>query len=164
MEITYITEIQSFKWLAVVPALAAVVIGILWFLQVKLRKQAGKQAAYNGLMAVIFILITALAVVFSFQKLTTTITNRAVTMDFGIFAAKKAIPLTDIKSIAVRKYDGMKEFSGWGVKGNDQERSYTVSGDEGIEITLKSGGKKLLIGTQQPDKMRDIISKLLSEP
>jgi hypothetical protein len=55
----------------------------------------------------------------------------------------------------------MKEFSGWGVKGNNLEQSYTVSGDEGLEITLKSGGKKILIGTQERAQMQSVLNKYL---
>jgi hypothetical protein len=163
VEVTYIAEVQSFGWWVVmIPVMAALLFGVMLFSQVILHKRIGNRNAPNWLLLLIFILTTSFAVAFNLQKLKTTITNRAIYISFGVLTSNRVILLTDIKSIAIRKYDGMKEFSGWGVKGNDQEQSYTVSGDEGIEIALKSGGKKILIGTQKADKMRAVIAKYLA--
>ena len=57
----------------------------------------------------------------------------------------------------------MNEFSGWGVKANPNEQSYTESGNEGIEIELKSSGKKILIGTQKPAEMQKVIDQLYAK-
>ena len=120
----------------------------------------GNHPAPDWLLLLFFVLTSAFSIVFYFQKLKTSITNRAVYVSFGIFASQKVFPLTDIKSIEIRKYDGMNEFSGWGVKSNSNEQSYTVSGNEGVEIELKNGGKKILIGTQKPLEMQKVIDQL----
>jgi len=163
METTYINEVQSFQWyFMLVPGMIALLFGVMWFFQVFLHKRIGNRNAPDWLLLVIFILTAAFAVGFSLQKLKTSITNRAIYTSFGVFASKQAIPLTNIKSIAIRKYDGMNEFSGWGVRGNANEQCFTVSGSEGIEIELKSGGKKILIGTQKADGMQAVIERYLN--
>jgi hypothetical protein len=162
METTYISEVQSFQWyFMLIPGMIALLFGVMWFFQVFLHKRIGNRNAPDWLLLVIFILTAIFAVGFSQQKLKTSITNRAIYTSFGVFAGKHAILLTDIKSISIRNYDGMKEFSGWGVRGNADERCYTVSGDEGMEIELKSGGKKVLIGTQKAGDMGAVIGKYL---
>jgi hypothetical protein len=161
MEKTYIEEIQSFGWLGIAPGIIAVMFGIFCFFQIVLKRQIGNHPAPNWLLILIFVLTATLAMVFSLQRLRTSITDQAIYVSFGIFASKKVIPLSNIKSISVRKYDGMKEFSGWGVKANANEQSYTVSGDNGVEIELNSEGKKILIGTDKPNEMLSVIDKYL---
>ena len=107
--------------------------------------------------------MSTFTIVLYFQYLKTSITNRVVYVSFGIFASQRVFPLADIKSISIRKYDGMNEFSGWGVKANPNEQSYTESGNEGIEIELKSSGKKILIGTQKPAEMQKVIDQLYAK-
>src|ERR1700679_4252332 len=119
METTYISEAQSFQWyFMLIPGVIALLFGVMWFFQVFFHKPIGNRNAPDWLLLVIFILTATFAVAFSLQKLKTSMTNRAIYTSFGVFAPKQAIPLTDIKSISIRKYDGMKEFSGWGVRGN----------------------------------------------
>ena len=50
---------------------------------------------------------------------------------------------------------------GWGVRYNDSESCFTVSGNDALEIELKSG-TKFLIGTQKPEEITGIIATLPS--
>ncbi len=163
MDTIYIEESQSFGLIGLVTLPVAIIFGVLSFIQIVLKKQVGNHPAPSWLLVVIFIATASFAVVFNMQRLKTTITNQAIKVSFGIFMSPKIFLLSDIKSITMRKYDGMSEFRGWGVKGNANEQSYTVSGDDGIEIELKSGGKKILIGTHEAAQMQEVIGKYLKK-
>jgi len=158
VENVYINEIQSFRWLALVPGLVTLLFAVLCYFQIVLKKQVGNRPAPSWLLVVFFLFTATVTAMLGLQKLTLSITNKAVYINFGVFASKQVIPLTDIKSIAVRKYNGPGEFSGWGVKSNAHEQSYTVSGDEGVEIILKNG-KMILVGTQKPKEMQRVINQ-----
>jgi hypothetical protein len=163
MEKTFIAEAQGFGWWGVIPGSIAVLFGAMYLFQIILKKPIGNRPAPDWLLLVFFVLTSTFTIVLYFQNLKTSITNRAVYVNFGIFASQRIFPLADIKSISIRKYDGMNEFSGWGVKSNSNEQSYTESGNEGVEIELKSGGKKILIGTQKPVEMQKIIDQFYAK-
>ncbi|RCW91596.1 hypothetical protein [Winogradskyella arenosi] len=90
-----------------------------------------------------------------FIKLSTKIDQHGIHYKFfPIHRSFKIIPWTAIERIHVKTYDPISDYGGWGFKGGalwnrSKGQSITVSGDIGIQIILKNG-KKLLIGTQQP--------------
>lgn len=53
------------------------------------------------------------------------------------------------------------EFGGWGfrVVTMNADKAYNVSGNMGLQLVLMNG-KKLLIGTKQPEHLTDILTKL----
>lgn len=65
----------------------------------------------------------------------------------------------DIQKIEVRKFSPIGEYLGWGVrmslKGNGW--CYTTDGSFGLQINQK-GGKKILLGTQKPDELRNYLA------
>jgi hypothetical protein len=74
----------------------------------------------------------------------------------------KIIEWHDLDKVYVRKYDGLIEYGGWGLKGGTlwnkaEGKALNVSGDIGIQLELKNG-KKLLIGTQKRKEMETVLS------
>jgi hypothetical protein len=61
----------------------------------------------------------------------------------------RAIPLVDIVTAEPRTYRPIGEFGGWGVRGlSRRNMAYNVSGDQGVQLTLRDGDR-VLIGSQQ---------------
>ena len=113
----------------------------------------------SWLALLFFIVIGAFSVFMAMQCLKVKVTNRAVYFSLGAFASPRSVKIDDMSMITLRQYDGMAEFSGWGVRRNDKEDCYTVSGQDGLEIKFKDSSKKmLLIGTQQAKQLQAIVS------
>ncbi|MCK0130798.1 hypothetical protein MWU59_04695 [Flavobacteriaceae bacterium F08102] len=67
----------------------------------------------------------------------------------------------DVKTISVRKYSALIEYGGWGIRsrGLRSKRrgiAYTIRGNMGIQLLLKSG-EKILIGTQKPQEAEKVL-------
>jgi hypothetical protein len=75
---------------------------------------------------------------------------------------KKFTP-PQIEKWEIRKYNGVREFGGYGLKGSIKNGScYTVSGNEGLQLHL-TGGKKLLIGTRKKQALEYAIRKMMNQ-
>jgi hypothetical protein len=67
-----------------------------------------------------------------------------------------------IKSLNIRKYKPIREFQGWGLRYNfagKGGRAFTVSGNIGLQIEF-TNGNRLLIGTQKPKQIEEVLTKL----
>lgn len=72
----------------------------------------------------------------------------------------KSIPWTDVKTHVVRKFSPWKEYGGYGIRKGKSGSAYIVSGDDGLQMELKSG-EKILICTSNPDVMKAVIKDIL---
>lgn len=68
----------------------------------------------------------------------------------------------EIDHFEMRKYNPLTEYGGWGLKGTRRNRVYNVSGDIGLQITLKNGNK-LLVGTANPNKMEVALLEIRNQ-
>lgn len=69
----------------------------------------------------------------------------------------------EISEIAPRDYSPLREFGGWGVRVGASGMAYNVKGNKGIQITLRTG-RRVLIGTQQPDRFMDAVERARKQP
>jgi len=116
------------------------------------EKFSSKIASLSG---VIIILLVAL--LFIFLKLKTRIDEMGIHYQFYPFhLSYKTILWVNIEHISIRKYDGLTEFGGWGMKFSffkKRGKCYTTKGDIGLQLELKNG-KKILIGTQLKEELQ----------
>ena len=57
----------------------------------------------------------------------------------------------------MRKYSAVKEYGGWGIKGWSQQKvAYNVSGNEGVELTLRDG-RRVMLGSQRAPELAQAI-------
>ncbi|MHC4544645.1 MAG: DUF6141 family protein [Planctomycetota bacterium] len=63
-----------------------------------------------------------------------------------------------------RTYKPIREYGGWGIRCSftGKGKAYNVSGNQGVQLVL-TNGKKLLIGSQQPDELIAAIDKMLKQ-
>lgn len=71
---------------------------------------------------------------------------------------EQTIPWEDIDQIFVRKYSPILEYGGWGIRFGRNGKAYNLRGNYGIQI-VKKDGKRLLIGTQQPESAGNHLSR-----
>lgn len=70
------------------------------------------------------------------------------------------IPWNDIQSVNVRRYAPFREFGGYGMKLKlTGTRAFIAKGRVGVEV-VRNNGKRIMIGTQQPDELTKVLSKL----
>ncbi|NDV46816.1 hypothetical protein D0T49_07120 [Paludibacter sp. 221] len=123
-------------------------------------------------------LIAATAIMFLFSiitlasRLDTFINSEGIYARYFPFNPKyKFFSWNDISQAYIREYRSGREFGGSGVRikviraggihFNGREKAYIVSGRYGLQLELKNR-KKILIGTQRPDEIKEVLKKLQS--
>ncbi|QDP41476.1 DUF6141 family protein [Radiobacillus deserti] len=68
----------------------------------------------------------------------------------------KRIPFEDLLDYKVIEYHPLKRFGGWGLRMNLKgEVAYNTYGNQGVELKLRY--QTIVIGSQQPDKLKKAI-------
>ena len=73
---------------------------------------------------------------------------------------KKFFSWEEIEKISVREYSPLLEYGGWGYAEERVEEHimYNVKGNIGLQLVLKNG-KKILIGTQKAEELKQILAE-----
>ncbi|MBM7615756.1 DUF6141 family protein [Alkaliphilus hydrothermalis] len=96
---------------------------------------------------------------FYFLNLTTEVRNDGIYYKFSPMHIKwQRISFEEIEGCEVKKYRPFREYGGYGIRYTLKGKAYNVSGVMGIQLLLRNG-KRVLIGTQEPDKFMDAINK-----
>lgn len=103
-------------------------------------------------------IVVTVFVYFVFCRLNTTIDAKGIEITFFPFAWRKRWYWQEIRAVYVRKY-ALSEFGGWGYRIGRNGVAYTCKGIYGIQIELSSG-RRVLIGTQRPEKVESFITKI----
>lgn len=101
------------------------------------------------------------AIMFAMLTLRTVIRKEGIEVALRPFA-KRRIFRSEIEEAYVREYNPMLEYGGWGYRIGSNGKAYNVSGKYGLQLVLKSG-EKILIGTQQPEALEELIDGYLNE-
>ena len=63
----------------------------------------------------------------------------------------------------MRQYRPILDYGGWGIRwGPGKGWAYNVSGNRGVQLELLDG-KQLLIGSQNPEKLAQMIGKAMNK-
>ena len=95
------------------------------------------------------------------MKLITTINEDGINIIFAPFT-NFIIPFNKIKKYQIRQYRPIIEYGGWGIRYSKYGKAYNVSGKIGLQIEL-SNGKRLLIGTQNPDTLLQTLNEIINK-
>ena len=65
----------------------------------------------------------------------------------------------EIKEATVIEYDPIKDYGGWGLRynWNNRGKAYSISGNKGLNLILKND-KKVLIGTAKPEELKAFLN------
>jgi hypothetical protein len=74
----------------------------------------------------------------------------------------KHIPLAEIASVEVGRYNPVFEFGGWGWRKRllTKKTAYNVSGRIGIRV-IKKNGSQVMFGTHKQDEMKRAVVKMM---
>ena len=71
----------------------------------------------------------------------------------------RRIPFGEIERFEARTYSPIREYGGWGLRGWGMDRrAYNVSGNRGVELTLRDGGR-VMIGSQRSEELAQAIAR-----
>lgn len=152
-----LSEIQYFRSLKALP-FYLLVLGTLLILIYTFLKASFEP---TSMLLSIGVSLLVLLLLF-FCKLQYAITPSGIKYRFFPFHFNTyEIPIADIRSARVRKFNAFSEFLGWGLRRNLKgDVAYCVFSDNAIELTLQ-GGKKIIFSTQiEPERIIETFKKL----
>lgn len=154
------------SWLIIIVGLSVLVpfaIGVYGLIQQLIYEIPFGDKPMSNLGLIIFTISMFFLIVLVFSmKLNTRIDEKGIYYQFFPFHFKtKFIAWAAIENAYVRTYLPISEFGGWGLRGGfffnkGKEKAINVSGNIGIQLKLKNG-KKLLIGTQKENEVKQIL-------
>ena len=153
MEKIIYTESQKFNqwWLYLI--LSATTGVSVWAAYVTYRSEGPAGLVALAISLLVTILLASLS-------LKTTISERNVRVGFWFWT--KTSQLDEIEDAYVRTYSPLGEYGGWGIRGFGDNRAFNTYGDQGLQLLLKDG-RKVLIGTQQPEVIQRAICEALGK-
>lgn len=152
-EVQTITSKSTSKFFKIASfiVLAALVITIVF--------QKGRASDFTYLLITIFPVVFIINLLLPL-KLVTQIRANGIYVRFPLLQPFfKKFYWSDISEVYIRNYDAFSQYFGWGLKISPNGTGYIVAGDTGIQIIFKNGNK-VLITTQQPNEVNEILRKL----
>ncbi len=104
-------------------------------------------------------LIIILIVLWIFTRLTVTVDDRMIKIQFGLRIIRKVFLLKDIEAHRVVKNPW---YYGWGIRFTPRGWLFNVSGFSAIELRMKNG-KQYRIGTDDPDNLARALDEALNK-
>ncbi|HOZ49519.1 MAG TPA: DUF6141 family protein [Candidatus Hydrogenedentes bacterium] len=80
---------------------------------------------------------------------------------FPLHWSFRRLSLDGVERCEARTYRPIREYGGWGIRGNLKGRAYNVSGSRGVRIDYWNG-RHLLLGSQRSEELAEAIRSLLS--
>lgn len=104
----------------------------------------------------------AIAALFLLLKLQTEVRTDGLYVRFFPFHIHfKRFAAEDLSEYYTRQYKPIREYGGWGIRYSLRNgRAYNVSGNKGVQLVF-STGKKLLIGSQNPEQLEAAIRSIM---
>lgn len=158
------TERQRFKqwwlWLILIGINGLFLFGV--FKQIIIGQQFGDNPMSNAGLLIATGLTIALTLLFINFRLDTTIKEDGIYVRFFPFHLKfKHYSWDSLAKSFVRQYSPLTEYGGWGLRLGlfGKGTAFNVSGDKGLQLEF-TDNKKLLIGTNKPDELTEILNKI----
>ena len=107
-------------------------------------------------LASLIIVLIALGI---FTRLTVTVDDQMIKVQFGLRVIRKAFRLNEIEAYRVVKNPW---YYGWGIRFTPRGWLFNVSGFSAIELQMKNG-KTYRIGTDDPDNLAAALNKVLNK-
>ena len=151
---------QWWIWLIVIGINILPIYGI--YQQLILGQSFGTKPMSNAgwfLFAALTLIITFFLL--SFRLVTLIRQNGIYVRFFPIQTSMKFYKWEEIDKLYIRKYKPLREYGGWGLRYGffGKGRALNVFGNIGLQIEFNNG-KRLLIGTQKPKQIEEVLTKL----
>jgi hypothetical protein len=153
-------EVQRFRqwWIWLLVYGIAIFSWYGFIQQIILGQPFGSNPAPDWAMWLIWVLFgIGFPLFFHTVKLEVTVLEDCVQIRYVPLASRR-IPFQEIERFVVRTYSPIREFGGWGLRwGGRNRRAYNVSGNRGVELTLRDGGR-VMLGSQRPEELDQALA------
>lgn len=75
---------------------------------------------------------------------------------------RRSVPFSEIVSAESVRYQPIREFGGWGVRGWGKRKAWSARGNQAVALTLE-GDRLLLIGSDHPRRLEERIRAAAGE-
>ncbi|MCF8228981.1 MAG: DUF6141 family protein [Bacteroidales bacterium] len=160
----YFKETQKFRQWWILVILLIVLCIWLWGIiqQIVFEIPFGNNPISDlGLVLIGIIVLAPIVIIFRI-KMISQIRRDGIWYKMYPLTTYKKIRPEEVKNWHIRQYNPVREFGGWGMRFALQRgkgKAINLSSRNGLQLELKSG-KKLLIGTQNPEKMKEAMEKM----
>ncbi len=96
---------------------------------------------------------------FYFMRLDVQVSDDHLSIRFIPFSNRR-IAISEIGLVESVKYNPIREYGGWGIRGGSSRKAYTISSNQGVKLTLLDGST-VLIGSKNPHPLALAIQSRL---
>lgn len=150
-------EVQKFTqwWLWLILIALGVLPAFALYKQVVMGEVLGDNPMPNSAIIILCVTFFGLIALFTLMRLTTTIDANGIRLKLFPFT-KRSFSWNEIVTAEVITYEFV---GGWGIRVRTKYGTvYNIRGNQGLAIELNNG-KKLLIGTQKANELKELIAK-----
>ncbi|NEU10323.1 hypothetical protein GZH53_18510 [Flavihumibacter sp. R14] len=149
---------QWWLWLILLAINATLLVGL--YNQIFNHRQFGNSPMDDSVLVIVSAFTFAFSALFFCFRLDTRIKDDGVYVRFFPFHLSfKHYSWESISRAAVRRYNPIIEYGGWGLRLGAFGKAYNVSGNYGLQLEFPDKGK-LLIGTGKPEKLRKTLESM----
>jgi hypothetical protein len=107
-----------------------------------------------------FVLVTALIILFAKAKLITQLDKKFISYKYHpLHKSYRKIAWKSVSKCEVVTYQPVSHYGGWGIRAGKNGKVFSVSGNRGLQIVLRTG-ERILIGTTKVNELSMAINKL----
>ncbi|MEM7506497.1 MAG: hypothetical protein AAF415_07105 [Pseudomonadota bacterium] len=140
-------RLPAYIFLIVMAVFAAIGAFVRWRTPATKRRSATWVLAGSAIFTVAMLLA---------MKMQTRVTEDAVEISL-FFVLERRIALGEIASVEAVEYRPLQDFGGWGLRFGAGGKAYSVSGNQGVRLTLQNG-EAVTVGSQRPDELSRAIT------
>lgn len=133
--------------------------------QLFLRNPFGNNPAPDWMMLVLLLVLGVLfPLIFDSLKMITEVRKDGLYVRFHPFHLSfRSFPFKTVQSYNVMNYRPIRDYGGWGIRYGLKGTAYNVKGNRGVLLEFAEGSKvkKLMIGSQIPEKLSEAVRKAI---
>lgn len=154
-------EVQHFRqsWLWLVGLLPAILAWVAFVQQIVRGRSIGEDPLPDwGVWLVWALFGLGLPLFLGLLRMVVEVTSTKIVVSYRPLS-RRAIDLREVLKVEARRYNALKEYGGWGVKGWSRDKmAYNVSGDRGVELTLRDG-RSVMLGSRRAEELAQVIEQ-----
>jgi hypothetical protein len=158
-------EVQQFRqvWIVLIVAFLAAISWYSFAVQILLGEPFGTDPAPDIVVHIILVVFgIAFPLWFWMMRLEIQVAETALRFRFfPLHLSWRVIPFDSIDHVKAVVYRPLREYGGWGIRFGRKGIAYNVSGDRGVQVTLKSG-KSFLLGSLRAEELELVLRSKLS--
>ncbi len=154
------SEIQRFRSPKLWAILLTVWISVFGAFAFVVNRQLAQDNDLKVSLGLAFVLLTALIVLFAKARLSTQIDKRYIRYKFyPLHKSYRKITLKSVTKCELVTYHPVSQYGGWGIRPRKNGKVFSISGNRGLQIVLRTG-ERILIGTTKANEMSMAIKNL----